>query len=325
MSNATLTHYAQAANEVADTWIGELCWYSLHDVAVPHELFVEALAGLPNLEIPARPADHDVFRRACSKQKANRVPGEKEDEFFNYMMREFADDTQIVRRVVRETVNPKGKRLRYEEMIDVSFRRATDTHPEPGVRIKSIPGANPDGTAQELATAAVAEYRAKRGTLNAQGVREWMRKYLVDAGAISVRPSGGLYFIPQEKADMLEVLDVLATAVNESVAAGTIDYHSLPLIDSKKQRQMIRRAFDADTTSVIDSKMVEITELLRRGKKISEGKYASILGEYQRLASRSKEYQDLLDHALEDTGTRLSWFQAQILTLSDLVDYGDDS
>lgn len=320
--NTTLTEYTKAASEVSETWVGELCWYSMHDVAVPYDLFAKTLGGFPDLDIPDRPADHDVFRRACSKQKANRVPSSKPDEFFNYMMREFADDAYIIKRIIRETVNTKGKRLSYEPMIDVSFRRPVNGG-EAGVRIKNIPDVTPDEMSLQLATDAMGEYRAKRGTLNAQGVREWMRRYLIEEGALCVRPSGGLYFIDRNRAGCLAILEVLTDAVNEDLGAGTIDYHSLPLIDTSRQKAMVKRAFEAETTGAIDSKMAEITALLKKGEKITEYRFSGVLGEYQRLSGRTKDYKAVLDTTLTDTESRLELFQAQVMELASMVDYGE--
>lgn len=323
-TNETLNEYVTGATEVSETWIGELVWYSMHDVSVPHDALVKALAGVDDIVLPPRPADHDVFRRVTSAMKARRIESASADEYYNYMLREFADSQRITRRVVRETVNPQGKRLSYEPMIDVVYSRPAQKDGTGYVSVHLIQGVIPDAHSAAMANGAVKEFKEKRGTINAQGIREWIRHYLIEQGAVNVKGrSGGLYFVPQANTGMLAVLEVLSDTMNQTVGAGTIDYHSLPLVDSKRQRAMIRRAFEADTTSAIDAQMDEITKILKSGSKISEKRYADILGEYQRLSSRSVEYKNLLDDALSETETRVDWFKAQVLALTDRIDYKD--
>lgn len=323
-TNDTLQEYLTGATEVTETWIGELVWYSMHDVSVPHDALVKALAGVDDIVLPPRPADHDVFRRVSSAMKARRVESSNVDQYYNYMLREFADSQRITRRIVRETVDPKGKRLSYEPMIDVVYSRPAQKDQPGHASVHLIQGVTPDAFSAQMAQNTISEFKAKRGTINAQGIREWIRHYLIEQGAVNVKGrSGGLYFVPQANTGMLAVLEVLSDTMNQSVGAGTIDYHSLPLVDSKRQRAMIRRAFEADTTSAIDTQMDEITKILKSDKKISEKRYSDILGEYQRLSSRSAEYKDLLDDALSETETRVDWFKAQVLALTERIDYKD--
>lgn len=323
-TNETLQEYLTGATEVTETWIGELVWYSMHDVSVPHSALVKALAGVDDIVLPPRPADHDVFRRVSSAMKARRIESSNVDQYYNYMLREFADSQRITRRIVRETVDPKGKRLSYEPMLDVVYSRPA-VKDQPGhASVHMIPGVQPDAFSSQMAHNTVKEFKEKRGTINAQGIREWIRHYLIEQGAVNVKGrSGGLYFVPQANTGMLAVLEVLSDTMNQSVGAGTIDYHSLPLVDTKRQRAMIRRAFEADTTSAIDTMMDEITKILKSGSKISEKRYGAILAEYQRLSSRSIEYKELLDDALSETETRVDWFKAQVLALTDRIDHKD--
>lgn len=324
----TLSDYVAKAKDSEETWLGTLCWYSLSDIAVPHRLIKQALAGLKDVDIPPRPADHDVFRRVTAKQKQSRVRNDSDpDKYYNYLLREFSTNERIVRRVVRETVDAKGARLDYEEMVDLVFTRDSSSKPADSrtgtVRRESRPGVTPDSHSELIVSNVLTEFQSKRGTVNAQGIREWIRHYLIANKAISVRPSGGLYFLSKENEGALAVIESLTDAVNGEIGVGTIDYHSLPLIDSGRQRSMVRRAFEADTASAVDTQMEEITKLLSSGKRISPRRFEAIAAEYERLRSRSEEYENLLSESMTDTQTRTEFFGKQLTALLDQVNYGD--
>lgn len=315
-----LHDYIAKAKDSEETWLGTLCWYSLSDIAVPHALIVQALDGM-GVTLPPEPADHDVFRRVTAKQKLTRVRRQDEpDKYYNYLLRELSTNEKITRRVVRETVDAKGSRLNYEEMIDLVFTRPTKGQTG-AVRPQFIMGVNPDEQSKLIADNVLTEYNSKRGTINAQGIREWIRHHLIANRAISVRPSGGLYFLSKENDGALTIVEALADAVNNEVGAGTIDYHSLPLIDSGRQRAMVRRAFEADTAAAIDLQMEEITKLLSSGKKISPKRFEAITAEYERLRKRSEEYETLLSASLSDTKTRTEFFGKQLGALLGQVKY----
>src|SRR5690606_13800316 len=127
------------------------------------------------------------------------------------------------------------------------------------------------------------------------------RRTILDLGGTNVRPNGvgGLYFVKQECAPALEALEKFV-----SLIPGEIEVHTLPLIDDMKQRQMVRRAFEAESVDAVDRMLGDIKEVMDRGKKISKDRYASFVTEYQDLLSKTQDYEQVLETALAETHTR---------------------
>lgn len=309
-----LEEHIKTANETDEAlYLGRLVWYSVSDVRASHAVVIKGLvdAGLGG-SLPAVPKDFDVFRRVSSNAQRKKcpVPGTK-DQFHNYLIREVDGRGKqvVVRRIVRETVDHSGKKLEYTQLRDLEFDRGTSL-----ITVTDLPpnaGSAKDVIANEITLEVRAEFHAWRGMLTSYAIREYLRKTLLGLGATCVRD--GVYFIAEDKADKVIAVENFANGVNGS------EFHSLPLLDDSKQREMIRRAFEAETQDAIDTMMADIKETRDAGKKITSDKYAEIITRFQELSLRTKEYEGLLETALDQAHSRLSLFQTAIVNFREHV------
>jgi hypothetical protein len=291
-------------------WLGQLVWYGVSDVRIAHTALSQALItnGL-NGFIPRLPSDVDVFRRVCTASQKRRVPTSDPDIYENYLIRDMpTTDTGVVCKViVRETVQPDV--LTYEAQVaSVMFERATgdlSTHivKDAGVVAKSIVADVEQG------------YRDERGTLNSYAVRELIRRVLTACSAVNVRGSGGgVYFVSHDHIDTISKLEGFAGQM-----PGTVLFHTLPLIDDGKQREMVRHAFESETVEEIERIVDEIARLEQTNTPVTAAKVESYANEMRRLKARTTEYMDLLQVSSDTARSSLDIFQRTIIKLMGMV------
>ncbi len=300
---------ARLAKTESEGLLGQLLWYSMSEVRVPHADLVKIITDEGINYTPNKPRDADVFKRIASAVKRSKVPTNDENIFENYRMVEFRDEDEITRRVIRETVDHDGKKLSVDERLDITFHRTTS-------KIEVTPIAT-DCSSYDFGLAAEVGdgFDKWKGCLNAYAIREWMRAHIYSRClATKVKPGGGVYFVQQAFVDNVHALERIGEALSAYVehAGGEVEFHSLPLLDDLKQRGMVQKYFEAETVDAVDAMMVEITKISKSDRKISSDKYAELIGQYRDLASKTKDYEDLLDQKLASTHTRLDLFERSI-------------
>jgi hypothetical protein len=307
-----LDEQAQRLSKVdGENLLGQLLWYSMSEVRVPHKDAVDLMTREGITGVPLAPKDADVFKRVCSKVKRDKIPTKDPDVFYNYRMVEFKDDDTITRRVIRERIDSAGKKLSVQERFDINFDRATSK-----VEFKDIANglgfARPDDIS--IRDEVQSEYETWKGCMNAYGLRQWMRGKIIGLGATMVRPGGGVYFVHQAHVDSVEALERLGAALEPYCveSTGKVEFHSLPLVDDRKQRDMIQKAFEAETVDAIDEIMAEIAKLAKSDRKITSDRYAGLLTQYQELTAKTFDYEQLLEQKLASTGARLELFERSL-------------
>lgn len=298
----------EAAKAGQEIFLGRLVWYSFSNVKIDHSEAVRALvrAGIDK-QLPLPPKDADVFRRVTgSRANRKRVKTVDPDVFENYRLVEVSkpNEAQIVRRIVCQRVDQHNRELEHEELDEIVFTHATS-----GVRVENTTGST-NVISQEMTGLIIADFNAWRNGLNSYAMREWTRKFLLSLRATSVRPGGGVFFVSEEHAGKVAAVEEFVNAL-----PGECIFHSLPLVDDRKQREMLKRAFEAETSDAIDNLLAEISDIRQNGTRIGEARYAEYLDEYQMLMAKTKEYEGLLEHQLAATHSRLDIFQSSIMGL----------
>lgn len=297
----------------SSAFLGRLFWYQLSEVRISHGDLIAAMAraGITR-NLPKPPHDTDVFKRVCTKAQRKRVPTSDPNTFENYKMVEFKDSKTVTRRIVCEQVDNKGKVLRHFEMADIEFERPiaggksnidinrTNAHPSP----------DQCGIAEAIIDEVQTQFAEWKGCMNTYAVREWVRHFLLDLGATKARD--GVYFVAEAHAPKLERLEEFA---NLLAGNGDVDFHTLPLVDDRKQRLMIQRAFEAETIDAIDALLVEISDLAGSEKGVKSARYAELVTEFQELTAKTLDYESLLQDKLDSTGARLKVFKQSLVNL----------
>lgn len=308
-------HVAHTGQMDKSLFLGRLSWYTMSEMKVSHAQVVQGLVAVGlGSTLPPMPKDFDVFRRICSNAERKKVAVLNEPEVFeNYKLREIAGrgENLIVRRLVIERVDRKGKTLGYRQLRDIFFNKETNqiTVNAGHCDLRDEPF---NVEANAMTEHVKQEYASWRGMLNAYAIREFIRKMLLSWGATPVRD--GLYFTPEAISDKVEALDSFVNNL-----PGTASFHSLPLVDDGKQREMVKHAFQAETVDAMQALMADIDRMRASNRSISADRYAQMLTEYQNLMSKTGDYSKLLETELGEANSTLTIFQAKIVALKEKV------
>lgn len=299
----------------SDAYLGRLLWYTVTDeLELTHnDLNVAVLTNFMGLDIlpdvPGFPKVFDVFKRACTDSQRRNIPG-PDDTKLNYLVRATGtDQDKIWRTVVRESVDTEGHRLKYDELVRVTFTRANEK-----LRFDNV-NTSEDALEDENVNAIVEDIidytKTRIDKVTAYALREFTRKYLErKLFATKVRPAGGVYFVSEKFGEEVEALDATLNALGVGVS-----FHFMPVLDDSKQREMLRTAFESEATTEIENVIGEMAEAMSNKNGISGDRFASFTVQFKTLRSKIADYADLLDEKLEATANRLDIMDTMLTEL----------
>lgn len=299
-----------------DLFLGRLCWYSIPDaVTITHKEFVATLAkhnvpfgqNLPEIRAV------DVFKRgAKAAERIKYAPSGTEKALLdlpavchiNHLFRNSGQDKDFVyRSLMREVVDSSGHEIASLEIASLVYDRSAE----------SIARVTKSGTILNVEEAIIQDvldyFTNEAERITPYSIREFVRKGVEwNFHSVKVRPSGGVYFVQEQFAtDMGHLED----AINE--VGGS--FHSLPLMDDSKQREMLKKAFEDESMDDISILMGEISEIMINNKTISLDRYTDFKVRYDKLITKVLEYSDVLDEAMATTSSYLELAEGQIKAL----------
>lgn len=297
------TYADKARHTDRATWIGTICWYTVHETQVKWTDLRDALQanGLQTL-CPREPRNEDVFRRLTPNGHRKRVSTSNELIHVNYLIRQVSrGGGSCLKHIVAEYVDTEGETLEFEDVQALRYDGEKDV-------LATWPLGVGDVTAMEIAADIVREFHVTKGRVDANALRKLIRTCLIEARATTVRSTGGVYFVMSNYVDKVDALESVADVIPGMMV------HSLPLQDDKKQRDMLRQAYEAETTEEVDRMLGEIAELLTR-ENVTPDAYARLSAHFTELTARNQEYIDLLEDTLDNAGSKLSIYRAQMTQL----------
>lgn len=280
--------YMSNAQSDPTVWLGELVWYSVtHTTRIPHADLVQRIEG-QGLELytPAEPREDDTFLRVTSAVERKREPVPNSDTFENFLVRKVSHSKgSVVKNIVVETVDSKNRRLDHESKVQLEFSSVNN-------------GANGDFTvtpmgwpnherAIKLAEEAQAAFAHWRGQAHADMLRTFINRVVVSANATLVKPTGGIYFVTQASTERLRQLERTVHDI-----AG-VEVHTVPLVDTPAQRELVIQHFLTDTVAEVDRLTREMNAALA-GEKISAERFNAYQRQIRELQAKTKEYEELL-------------------------------
>lgn len=277
-------------------FLGYLCWYTIFELKISRteleDKFIDA--KVPLNYMPNHIAPVDAFRRATAKLEENRLPSQ--DKFVNYLVREvLCDRNSIVRQLIKETVDSKNVRLKYEKVGEIIYNRNSEN-------LRTIDCSN--GEIKDKLAKAEILYQEFLNNYDSQFIRRMVRTILGNMNPTAVRPSGGVYFVPGKYKEELFALKRLVKLLG-------CEFFTMPVIDQENSRDMLyqklREQIRCEVTKMADvlkgnASKAEITKIIDNSKKMFE---------------QIKEYEELLDKNLSDLKSDVEVLKAQIISFLD--------
>ncbi len=145
------------------------------------------------------------------------------------------------------------------------------------------------------------EYEKARTFLDAQTIRQMVRRQLDLMRAFLLRKNGSVYFIPgDQETQAIALCDLLDWISADS------GFHILPLIDTAKQREMIQAAFEDEVHDSAQTMLNVLAEALHNEEAVTSAAWVDFMSKKDALQARAVEYSDLIDREFIKAGTELS-------------------
>lgn len=346
--NAAVTNLAQYKDRLAglpqDRFVGSILWFSIAGTVtytngkrenLPVRITHDQLAkwfdelDLDPAYLPPKIKAVDAFRRATTESQREYPVDPKKGITATLMIREVTyDNEQVVRHVVKEVRDPQGQKLDYQpHMATLKFMRGgrTAKGKRPGGEafkhsiLTNVQG-NDRKQVEALVENAVERYRDLSTNLHADAIRAVIRNYLTSLNAISVKPSGGVYFVHMSRQATVDSLQQLVQRIGQGCS-----FHQLPLLDTVDQREMLTEAFQSEVEDEVRNLLKDVAILLDKAGsngKIPQSKYADLNVRYQAIVERSEEYTRVLGLAQGRAGSALELALDGIMDMTSRLDLG---
>jgi hypothetical protein len=313
--STTLSAYTDSVRNKGWPIAGWLISYSVSEnLCVDHESLRVAMEafGLDRY-VPKAPHDDDVFRRTCTKAQRKREAVPNQPELFeNYLVRDVRQAAgHFWKQIVVETVDGDNRKLDYQPATELHF------DPDNPDRIQTKQFVRKFHRVSAVIDDILSGYAHWRGKIASYTFRETIREIVtVGANALVVRSSGGLYFVPDDRMDLINRLDQLITQA--PWVTGSAELTIIPLIDDQRQREMVKKAFEEEAVGELTKLTHECAELISSGS-VSDRKFTAMNKRLRAAEARVGEYQTVLDDALDTASLRLRSAKAKMTKLYGVV------
>ena len=165
-------------------------------------------------------------------------------------------------------------------------------------------------------------YTDLSANLTEDKIRAVIRNYLTHLNAISVKPSGGLYFVHTSRQPTIDAIEELVSRIGQGCT-----FDQTPLPDDLKRRKMLTEAFQAeveDDVRLLLGKVAEVNDKAKGGK-VKPQVYAELNAKYQEVQSRSEEYTRVLGLAMGRAASSLEIALDSVMDLATRIDFKNGS
>lgn len=183
-------------------------------------------------------------------------------------------------------------------------KSTTSTVDDPKIVVERTPIANGSqyrSIIDEAIDKFVTEYEDARNFLDAQTLRQMVRRQLTVMRSFKLKKTGSVYYVPKsEEAQAIALINLLDWMGDDS------NFHILPLIDADKQREMMQAAFESEVHEHAQTMLSDVSEALRSGSKINASTWVEFLDRKERLLAQAREYSDLVQKEFTKAGIELA-------------------
>lgn len=295
--------------EVDTERLGALVWYTVKNASMPTRTEIQTalvLSGLPDSLTPKSISPSDALRRAI--KDLGTLPEEKtgQEQVVRLLIREVppADKEHLAYHLVRETGDASREHLSYEEIGSVELDKRTGS-----LSVSPVSGAVLSQHEMSVLDQVLARYQFDRDHYDSEMVRYIARMALKSSDPISVRPSGGVYFIGRDHLPRVKQVERFL----EQFAQGTKLY-SVPVVDDADMRSMVSDSVEEQVNTEAVRVVTELRSLIDKGTP-TEVQAVAAVRSIRELAAMTERYEALLETRIEGARAALEAAQAQARTL----------
>lgn len=291
--------------------LGRVFWFSVGEC----EVTVEELRNhyyrlnIPMEYFPHDPRMPDVFKNVCMlhHEKKGTMTVNGETVHYTDMVR----PNGAKRELVRET---KHEKLRH---INMGVWELMEVKPgEYSIHSECF---EPEfcEVFKQVTKELESEFAYYANVYRGKNIRDTLRNVIYSLPYISMRDTGGVYFVPETHADILDKMSQLMKILNlrHAKTATTTEIITLPVVDSAPHRDMLVVKYESDAKGKIDDMLKRTTEILKLRVKISPKTFAGMVEEKNRLNEVKKKYEEILQRQMDTTNQELDFLKEQLAKL----------
>lgn len=319
----------QLAGLPAKKFIGAVVWFTINETKVTRDEIVKLFIdnGLDERFVPNPIKAVDAFRRATSRAEVEYdYDGDKQSATL-YVDEVDYDDDRVVQHIYRKVRDRKAIELHHTQVGEAIFYRQSRSAKKQGAGGESVKfsmkRAQLTDREQEITgefiNATHKAYERNKQFITGQALRGMVRNYVVSTNAISVRPSGGVYFVHKSR---VETIDALAKVIAE-LGNGSV-LHTLPLIDTDQQRSMLTEAFQDEVVEECDRLLRDLAQVnetaATKGGKVTVNTYAKLKAQLDETMSRADEYTKVLGLSQERSAASIELAMTAIMEMAGRIE-----
>lgn len=296
-------------SEVDTDRLGALVWYTVKQASTATRAEIQmalVMSGLPDSLTPKAISPSDALRRAIKDLGALPEQTASQDQVIRLLIREVppADRDHLAYHLVRETGDASHEHLRYEEIGSIDLDKRTSS-----LSVSPVSGTSLSQHEQSVLDQVMTQYQFDRDHYDSEMVRYIARMALKSSDPISVRPSGGVYFIARDYLGRVKQVGVFL----DQFASGTRLY-SVPVVDDADMRSMVSDSVEEQVNAEAVRVVTELRTLIERGTP-TEVQAVAAVRSIRELAAMTERYEALLETRIEGARAALEAAQAQARTL----------
>ena len=274
-------------------FMGELLWYSLTDSRITREQLTALFSehGISSGYLPRPINNRDAFRRSTWVAEVKRHPlDEKNKQYLNLLVREVKmDEKELVRQLVREIVDSKNKRLSYKPIV--SFKLTG----EDGDIFEMDCLEELSEFERRQIDKVIREFDVNKRHYDSNHLRNIIKNILADCYPISVRPSGGVLFIPQEYHETVDAVKNFIRSLNDySITSFKSQAWTVPVVNLSEQREMVSISLEDQVESESEALIKEMKKALERRGNMRSKTVQGFVNRVKALQGLVKEYEEML-------------------------------
>lgn len=287
-----------------DPNLGALVWFTVRNETRPTPSALSSAvkaAGLPSTVLPKPINPRDALRRSITD--LGRLPEtDKGDLVERYLFREVPDpdSKSLVYHLIREIATPSNETLSYAECLSVCLKKHSTE-----VATTWLGSDTPSNQEFDIRDRLLTTWLENLRHHDSQAVRDVIQRVLQDTRPVSVRPSGGVYFVAGEYVESIDRLRRMVGAL-----PGGSRVYSLPVLRSDDTEAMVQDSLAQDVEAQALRTVGALRRILASKSLPSEDEIQRAFKDLAGLAKLTETYELFLSDAA--TGARAALAAAQV-------------
>lgn len=257
--------------------LGYICWWSIRNVDITQNEFIEILKECELNTKYAREHNYlSAFKRALKNMEQARIIRIVEENSQQIICQFTAENKVADKNDPRFNYDP-------ETVIYIDKNRYRDTKDFKQALVKGD---------KDIRDALAQYFLQEKVRYNSNDITRYVQKILNDvADILSLRDQGCLYFIPSEYADIMQRVQRMVRKIQGGPGA----FQSVPLPNVGDSRAMVSNAVTGEIEQSIKKLDEDLDEILNSGKEVTEVWKATRIRRIDQLRERLDRYAEVLN------------------------------